>query len=156
MRLLCKSVLQPSTQHITHVYNTGDPVPMGVCTGVSSTCAVGGYAMESKCHLGNVILYDTVTKHKWSVGIGNHAIRTIIDLLSEDFDPENGISVPVAEPQKDCVVSLHVRSFSCLATDCISVGLFRLGVWEFQVNPNPRASGLHPPLEHYNPDIRYF
>ena len=77
---------------------------MGVCTGVSSPCALGGYAMESKCHLGNVILYDTVTKFRWSVGIGNHGIRTIVDLLAEDFDPENGISVPIAEPQNDCVV----------------------------------------------------
>jgi len=95
--------LPPSVQHITHVYNTGDPIPMGVCNGVGSTCALGGYALESKCHLGNVILLDTVTKLKWSVAIGNHAIRTVVDLLSEDFDPENGISVPTGEPQKDCV-----------------------------------------------------
>lgn len=79
---------------------------MGVCNGVSSTCAMGGYALESKCHLGNVVLYDTVTKFKWSVAIGNHGIRTIVDLLSKDFDPENNISVPAAEPQKDCVVSV--------------------------------------------------
>jgi putative lipase involved disintegration of autophagic bodies len=78
---------------------------MGVCTGVSSTCALGGYALESKCHLGSVALFDTVTKLKWSVGIGNHGIRAVIDLLSKDFDPENGISVPTPEPQKDCVVS---------------------------------------------------
>ncbi|KAF9653226.1 alpha/beta-hydrolase [Thelephora ganbajun] len=95
--------LPPSTQHITHVYNTGDPIPMGVCTGVSSTCALGGYALESKCHLGNVVLYDTVTKLKWSVGIGNHGIRTVVDLLSKDFDPENNVSVPIPEPQKDCI-----------------------------------------------------
>ena len=78
---------------------------MGVCTGVSSTCAIGGYALESRCHLGNVALYDTVTKLKWSVAIGNHGIRAVIDLLSKDFDPENGISVPEAKPQEDCVVS---------------------------------------------------
>ena len=78
---------------------------MGVCTGVSSTCALGGYALESRCHLGNVVLYDTVSKLKWSVAVGNHGIRTIIDLLAKDFDPENGISVPIAEPQEDCVVS---------------------------------------------------
>jgi hypothetical protein len=108
--------------------------------------------MESQCHLGNVVLYDTVTKHKWSVGIGNHAIRTIVDLLSEDFDPENGISVPAAEPQKDCVVSLRVPPFSRSATDCTSTGLFRLGVWEFQVNLNLRVPGLRTPLERRGPD----
>ena len=80
--------------------------------------------MESRCHLGNVALYDTVTKLNWSVGIGNHAIRTIVDLLAEDFDPENGIPVPVAEPQKDCVVSLQVQAVSRSTTDCTSTGLF--------------------------------
>lgn len=102
---------------------------MGVCNGVGSTCALGGYALESRCHLGNVVLYDTVTKLKWSVGVGNHAIRTVIDLLSQDFDPENGISVPAAEPQKDCVVSRQIWVFlpsvanSSLPQDCFD--------WEF-------------------------
>ncbi|KAK7040340.1 putative lipase atg15 [Paramarasmius palmivorus] len=38
----------PSTQHITHVFNTADPIAMGVCNGVSSACANWGYAMESR------------------------------------------------------------------------------------------------------------
>jgi hypothetical protein len=104
---------------------------MGVCTGVSSTCALGGYALESKCHLGNVVLYDTVTKHRWSVGIANHGIRTVVDLLSEDFDPENGISVPIAEPQKDCVVSRSMRTISCSTADFVShrtVSIGSLGI----------------------------
>ena len=128
---------------------------MGVCTGVSSTCALGGYALESKCHLGDVILYDTVTKRKSSVAIGNHAIRAVIDLLSEDFDPENGISVPIAEPQKDCVVSSSMRTLSCSAADFVSTGLFRLGVWGFQVNPDLRASGpLCAILQYYGFVVR--
>ena len=104
---------------------------MGVCTGVGSTCALGGYALESKCHLGNVALYDTVTKFGWSVGTGNHAIRTVVDLLSKDFDPENGISVPIAEPQKDCIVSDSMRTLFRLDINSVSTGLFRLGVWRF-------------------------
>jgi len=101
---------------------------MGVCTGISSTCALGGYALESKCHLGNVALYDTVTKLGWSVAVGNHAIRTVVDLLSKDFDPENGISVPTAEPQKDCVVSVPARMFLRSVANSASTGLLRLGV----------------------------
>ena len=97
---------------------------MGVCTGVSSVCALGGYALESRCHLGNVILYDTVTKLKWSVGVGNHGIRSVIDLLSEDFDPGNEVSVPIAKPQEDCVVSLPMRPLSFLAADFAFIGLF--------------------------------
>ncbi len=38
----------PSTQHITHVYHTADPIAMGACNGVLSSCALGGYAMESR------------------------------------------------------------------------------------------------------------
>ncbi|KAK7032316.1 putative lipase atg15 [Paramarasmius palmivorus] len=38
----------PSTHHITHVYHTADPIPMGTCNGVLSSCALGGYAMESR------------------------------------------------------------------------------------------------------------
>lgn len=39
---------KPSTHHITHVYHTADPIPMGVCTGMTSLCSVGGYALETK------------------------------------------------------------------------------------------------------------
>jgi putative lipase involved disintegration of autophagic bodies len=41
----------PSTQHVTHVYHTADPIAMGTCNGVLSSCALGGYAMESRCAL---------------------------------------------------------------------------------------------------------
>ena len=47
--LLTISHIQPSLQHITHVYHTADVVAMGTCTGVTSVCALGGYAMESRC-----------------------------------------------------------------------------------------------------------
>ncbi|KAG6916910.1 hypothetical protein DXG01_004743 [Tephrocybe rancida] len=94
----------PSTQHITHVYHTGDPIPLGVCTGVTSACALGGYALETRCHLGKTIRYDTVTRRKWSVSVSGHGIKFIIDkLLNEDWDPESGLEVPVAEAEHDCV-----------------------------------------------------
>jgi len=99
----------PSTQHITHVYHTADPVPMGTCTGVISSCGVGGYALESRCHLGRVIRYDTITKFGWSVHIANHAIKVIIEkILHEDWDIENGLEVPIVEDEDDCVVSFEV------------------------------------------------
>ena len=40
--------LQPSTQHVTHVYHTADPIAMGTCNGALSLCALAGYAMESR------------------------------------------------------------------------------------------------------------
>jgi len=94
----------PSTQHITHVYHTGDPIPMGACTGVMSVCAIGGYALETACHLGKVIRYDTVSKRNWSVSTSSHVIKFVIDkILNEDWDPDNGLEVPRAEAEKDCV-----------------------------------------------------
>jgi putative lipase involved disintegration of autophagic bodies len=92
-------------QQITHVYHTADPVPMGTCNGVSSACAIGGFAFESSCHMGKIVKYDTVTKLKWSVGLSNHPIKYVIEnVLDKDWDPDNGISVPEPEEQVDCVV----------------------------------------------------
>ncbi|KAJ7184723.1 Alpha/Beta hydrolase protein [Mycena filopes] len=94
----------PSLHHITHVYHTGDPIPMGTCTGVASSCALGGFALESRCHLGQRILYDTVTKRGWSVDARQHGIQFILDkLLNEDWDPEQGVEVPEVDVQADCV-----------------------------------------------------
>ncbi|KAJ7588464.1 Alpha/Beta hydrolase protein [Mycena floridula] len=50
----------PSFDHITHVLNTADSISMGQCTGVTPVCAIGGYALESQCHLGKIIRYDTL------------------------------------------------------------------------------------------------
>ena len=35
-------------QHVTHVYHTADPIAMGTCNGILSSCYLGGYAMESR------------------------------------------------------------------------------------------------------------
>ncbi|QRV75776.1 Lipase (class 3) [Ceratobasidium sp. AG-Ba] len=114
--------MPPSVQHITHVYNTADSIAMGVCNGVSSACYVGGYALETKCHLGQSIVYDTVGSLRWSVGIQAHLIRTVIEqLLNEDWSdkvrkgkkgrwgspPDDGgqINLEVPEPTRetDCI-----------------------------------------------------
>ncbi|KDR82104.1 hypothetical protein GALMADRAFT_240603 [Galerina marginata CBS 339.88] len=77
----------PSTHHITHVYHTADPIPMGTCTGVTSLCAIGGFALETRCHLGQVVLYDTVQKLGWSADVRNHPLKVIIDkILSDNAD----------------------------------------------------------------------
>ncbi|KAG2131266.1 Alpha/Beta hydrolase protein [Suillus bovinus] len=95
----------PSTQHITHVFHTADPIPMGTCTGITSSCGVAGYAMETRCHLGKVIRYDTVTHLGWSVDVRTHSIVHIIDrLLSEDWTQEGDRTVPEAKADgEDCI-----------------------------------------------------
>jgi len=102
----------PSTHHITHVFHTADPIPMGTCTGITSICANGGFAMESRCHLGEVIKYDTVTKRGWGVSSSRHSIVYVIDnLLAGDWEEEHqeathkdsNHTVPIAAAEVDCV-----------------------------------------------------
>lgn len=60
---------------------------MGTCTGVRSFCSLGGFALESRCHLGQVILYDTVQKLKWSVDARTHGIKVVVEkLLADDSE----------------------------------------------------------------------
>ncbi|GAA5884650.1 hypothetical protein JCM6882_005334 [Rhodosporidiobolus microsporus] len=70
----------------THIFHTADPIPMGVCTGPISSCAIAGFALESRCHTGKTILYDTVGRLHWSVDIRTHPIHVVIEqLLKEDW-----------------------------------------------------------------------
>jgi len=100
---------QPSTHHITHVYHTADPVPMGTCTGVLSSCAIAGYALESRCHQGKTIVYDTVSNLSWRVDLRSHPVANMIEtILADPWPPaeELGREVPEAVAQgDDCVVS---------------------------------------------------
>ena len=60
---------------------------MGTCTGVRSFCSIGGFALESRCHLGQVILYDTVQKLKWSDDARTHGIKVVVDkILADDSE----------------------------------------------------------------------
>ncbi|KAF8126945.1 alpha/beta-hydrolase [Boletus edulis] len=96
----------PSTHHVTHVYHTADPIAMGTCNGILSSCALGGYAMETKCHLGKSIVYDTVSNLSWAVDVRKHGIVSVIDdVLSRPWQASSdaGREVPVAEPEVDCM-----------------------------------------------------
>ncbi|KAI0355164.1 alpha/beta-hydrolase [Trametes cingulata] len=103
----------PSTQHITHIYNTADPIPMGTCTGVGSSCALAGIALETRCHLGRSVVYDTVKRLGWSANVVHHGIQAVVDVLGrEDVDwvgegEGEGVKgkgrVPEAVSEEDCV-----------------------------------------------------
>ncbi|KAF7316588.1 hypothetical protein HMN09_00391300 [Mycena chlorophos] len=96
----------PSTLHITHVYHTADPIAMGTCNGVLSSCALAGYAMESRCHLGQSVIYDTVSNLSWSVDIRTHGIVNVIEkILASPWPPaeDEGRQVPVPVLEDDCV-----------------------------------------------------
>jgi lipase ATG15 len=48
-----------SEQPIFHFGNVGDPIFLGECTGVGSSCYWLAYALESKCHVGKECVYET-------------------------------------------------------------------------------------------------
>ena len=96
---------------VTHVYHTADPIPQGTCTGRASPCAQAGYALETRCHLGTSIVYDTVGRLKWSVDIRTHPIKEVINrILEKEVWWEFGRHVPKARVEEDCVVSRSVRN----------------------------------------------
>lgn len=104
--------LPGTTSHpvpITHVYINSDPIPLGTCTGFGSPCYEAGYALESRCHLGKSIVFDTVEKLGWPVDVRKHVIKNVIhNVLEADVDDwEDGRSVPLAREEEDCVVSLR-------------------------------------------------
>ncbi|KAG8993776.1 putative lipase atg15 [Tulasnella sp. JGI-2019a] len=88
-----------------HIYHTADPIPSGACTGVHSLCASGGYALETRCHLGKTILYDTIGKLGWSASLRSHTIKTIVTkILNEDWEDvaAGGRAVPEAIYEENC------------------------------------------------------
>lgn len=98
---------------VTHVYHTGDPIPQGACTGFGSPCAQAGFALETRCHLGKSMVFDTVGILGWKVDVRKHVIRQVITKVLEidDVDWEHGRTLPVARAEEDCVVG-HDHSFS--------------------------------------------
>ncbi|TPX48336.1 hypothetical protein SeLEV6574_g02099 [Synchytrium endobioticum] len=56
------------TLPIYHYGNAQDPIFLGVCKGVSSSCYYGGYALETGCHIGKTCLYDPDEYERQDVG----------------------------------------------------------------------------------------
>ncbi|TEB39650.1 alpha/beta-hydrolase [Coprinellus micaceus] len=81
----------PHAASITHVYHTADPIPFGTCNGPYSICATGGYALETKCHLGKSIILDTVNRMKWLVDVRKHVIKQVVQLLDMPEEGEDGV-----------------------------------------------------------------
>ena len=48
--------------HITHFYHTCDWIPKATCIRFVSACNGVGVALETRCHLGRTVKYDTITQ----------------------------------------------------------------------------------------------
>ncbi|KAI8337224.1 Alpha/Beta hydrolase protein [Chlamydoabsidia padenii] len=94
--------------HLSHYKNmpvwqfghSADPIWSGDCIGPSSSCWYGGFAMESKCHTGQVCEWDTVKEHGWRVDARTHRIRSVIeDILNQT---EASFPLPKCNMIKNC------------------------------------------------------
>ncbi|SCU77929.1 LANO_0A01640g1_1 [Lachancea nothofagi CBS 11611] len=92
---------------VWHFGNTGDPIFMGTCNGASSSCSIGGYAMETSCHTGKECIYDVVKEKGWHVNLLNHRIHKVIDEVLEKYD-EPARCIPPG-PCHDCFNWKYVR-----------------------------------------------
>ncbi|KAI5820325.1 Alpha/Beta hydrolase protein, partial [Pyronema omphalodes] len=77
---------QNDASGIYHFGHTADPIYMGACNGPTSICALGGYAMESRCHSGQECTYDVVGDKGWRMGLGYHRIQGVIRDVIEAYD----------------------------------------------------------------------
>ncbi|PVV03864.1 hypothetical protein BB560_001652 [Smittium megazygosporum] len=88
------------TWHIGH--NT-DPIYMGTCNTPSSICYLGGYSMDSKCHLGKQCVYDTAKHLGWRRDIRHHRIIDVIYYVLEPWGKQNPkIPMPECKLEKNC------------------------------------------------------
>ncbi|KAI9319165.1 Alpha/Beta hydrolase protein [Dichotomocladium elegans] len=86
---------------VWHFGHTADPIFMGVCTGPSSTCWYGGYAMETRCHTNKICVWDTVNEKKWRVDIRSHRIADVIEYILKQ--PEDDFPLPkCVQEDKEC------------------------------------------------------
>ncbi|KAI9206689.1 Alpha/Beta hydrolase protein [Polychytrium aggregatum] len=97
------------TLPIYHIGNDKDPIYLGSCVGLGSTCWLGGYAMESKCHAGYECIYDASKKANLAetgadsdsstmgTDVRYHLIADVIKLFLEPLLP-----VPPCQVKENC------------------------------------------------------
>ncbi|KAL8729928.1 MAG: hypothetical protein Q9166_004373 [cf. Caloplaca sp. 2 TL-2023] len=105
----------PQTRQNTGAYHfghTADPIFMGTCNSVTSGCTLGGYAMETQCHTGNVCIYDTVKDKNWRVSISWHRIWSVIKDVFRAYD-----NVAECIQDTECVDCFNWKYFESNSSD---------------------------------------
>ncbi|TIB65665.1 hypothetical protein E3P78_00535 [Wallemia ichthyophaga] len=97
--------IPPELTAVWHVYHTADPVAQGTCNGLLSPCNAVGFALETRCHTGMSIVYDTVSKLGWAVDLRHHRILTVIkEILEQEWEDDDGVAyVPKPTSEEDCI-----------------------------------------------------
>ncbi|KAK0463927.1 Alpha/Beta hydrolase protein [Desarmillaria tabescens] len=83
------------------------PLPPPLLNGSASPVPIthAGYALETRCHLGKSIVFDTVNVLGWKVDVRKHVIKDVITkvLEADVIDWEDGQNVPLPREEEDCV-----------------------------------------------------
>lgn len=72
---------------IWHFGISTDPIFTGQCNGVYSSCYIGGYAMETRCHLGNICLLDIPIEDpsEGKTDIRHHRMSYVLEKLEKSI-----------------------------------------------------------------------
>ncbi|NBP01496.1 MAG: hypothetical protein EBU90_15420 [Proteobacteria bacterium] len=84
--------------NIYHFGHTADIIFTGRCNGVFSWCYLGGYIMETKCHLGHVCSYDSIKELGISESIYTHKIKYVIENIMSHWND----TLPACILQPEC------------------------------------------------------
>ena len=84
--------------NIYHYQHNADTIATGKCQGSLSFCYLVGYIIETKCHLGNVCMYDVINKLGIQESIFSHRIAYTIDNVITKWNN----TLPKCEFQHNC------------------------------------------------------
>ena len=65
--------------NIYHIGHNADPIFTGKCNGFTSLCNIGGYKIDTMCHIGNVCEYDAINELGINESILTHRLKYVID-----------------------------------------------------------------------------
>jgi lipase ATG15 len=91
---------QESANNIYHFGHNADIIFTGKCNGITSWCYLGGYIIETKCHIGNVCEYDT----KGILGIKESIYTHKMEFVIENVITKWNNTIPSCEKPEctDC------------------------------------------------------
>lgn len=89
---------QSQIEKIYHYGHNADIIFTGKCNGKFSWCNLGGYIIETKCHIGNVCEYDSVNKLNIKESIFTHKMEYVIDNIITKWNN----TLPVCEIKNEC------------------------------------------------------
>ena len=95
-----------SSLPIYHFGNSQDPIYLGTCRGISSSCYWFDYALESQCHTGYECMYEPTNRVKTKTPLFRAAFSNIkyhsIDYVIKNY-LENATTVPACKIKVDCL-----------------------------------------------------